>query len=198
MLSAHHLEYSTLVNEQGDVLVFAGSYKNVPIALISTGFGNSAVLSCMHEVTRLGAAEVIYIGGCVSTIGGPTTGQSATDRIALRSVILAAGGSKNLLNRAYRAAQQYAIPVTAQPVLHPGCAHPEEGCIIDEITAALYEQARSDNIEALSILTVSENAKTGEKMEEHEKRSRHNAAARLVFETLASINFDNQHDLRSC
>ena len=226
MLSAHHLEYSTLVYEAGDILVFSGSYKNVPIALASTGFGSGAILSYLHELKELGAAEVVYVGGCVST----------TDRYGLRTLVLAAGGSRGLLRRASTAARLYNIPTTTLTVLSPVGIHPEEGCaiedsaiegcaiegcaiggstidgstiegntiegstigdstisgstieghIIDDVTGAFYEQARADGIEALTILTVSENIKTGEKMEEHEKRSRFYAAARLVFEMLAT------------
>jgi len=175
MLSAHHLEYSTLVYEMGDILVYSGSYKEVPIALASTGFGDSAVLSFLRELKGLGVAEVVYIGGCIST----------TEQHKLRTVVLAAGSSQGMLTRARDAAWQYAIPVTIQTVLPTDSVHAEERCITDSVTGALYEQARIDGIEALSILTVSENTKTGEKMEEHERRSRFYAAARLVFEMLA-------------
>jgi len=175
MLSAHHLEYSTLVYEKEDVLVFSGSYKDIPIALASTGFGDSAVLSFVRELKGLGATEIVYIGGCVST----------TDRHGLRTVVLAAGGGESMLEQAREAARMYEIPAMVRTVLPPDVVHPEEGCIVDSITGALYAQAQADAIEALSILTVSENAKTSEKMEEHERRSRFYAAARLVFEMLA-------------
>ena len=92
-----------------------------------------------------------------------------------------------MLKRANEAARQYEISTIEQTVLSLGSAHPQEGCIVDDITGALYEQARADGIKALSILTVSENTRTGEKMEEHEKRSRFYAAARLVFETFAEV-----------
>jgi len=175
MLSAHHLEYSTLVYETGDILVYSGSYKEVPIALASTGFGDSAVLSFLRELKGLGVAEVVYIGGCIST----------TEQYKLRTVVLAAGSSQSMLTRARDAAWQFEIPTTIQAVLPPDSVYPEEGCIIDSVTDALYEQARIDGIEALSILTISENTKTGEKMEEHERRSRFYTASRLVFEMLA-------------
>jgi len=122
--------------------------------------------------------ELVYIGACVST----------TVRHSLRSVILAAGGSESLLSRAVAAARQFVIPATARTVLSPSAELPEEGCIIDEATGAFYERARAGGVEALSILTVSEDVIKGEKMEEHEFRSRFYAAARLAFETLAIDN----------
>jgi purine-nucleoside phosphorylase len=204
MLSAHHLEYSTLVCQLGDILIFSGNYKNAVIALVSAGFGRSAVLSCLRLIEGLGVAELIFIGGCVSTICQAATeqpglqtvvlaamgsqsisSQGVADSPRLRAVILAAGGSESLSGRAFRAAKQYDIPITTRAVLPNDAAHPEEGCIIDDITGVLYGQAQASGIEALSVLTLSENKKTGEKIEEHEKRSRFYAAASLVFETFA-------------
>jgi len=180
MLSAHHLEYSALDYEQGDTIAYTGSYKETPIALASTGIGSSAVLTYINENKTLEATEIIYIGGCKSTTDKPTTNGGE-----LRTVVLATGGSQNLLNRAIKAAKQNGIAVTTQTVKPPDMANTLENVIVCEITGALYERARNDGIEALSILTVSENTKTGEKIEEHEKQSRYYAAARLVFETLA-------------
>ena len=175
MLSAHHLEYADQVYESGDVILFSGSYKNVPIAVASTGFGVGTVLSCFREVSGLGAQEAVYVGGCVTT----------TSRHGLRTVVLASGGSQSLLERACAAAKRYVIPAVTRTVLPPDCKHPEEGGIVDGVTGAFYEQARMSGIEALSILTVSENAITGEKMEEHEIQSRFYGAARLAFEMFA-------------
>ena len=88
-----------------------------------------------------------------------------------------------MLDCAKAAAAQYDISVMTETVLPPGSDNAEEGGISDAVTVALYETARTENIEALSVLTVSENRMTGEKMEEHEIRSRFYAASRLVFET---------------
>ena len=176
MLAAHHLENSDLIHEHGDALVYTGRYNGSPIAIFSSGFGNSKVLSCLGWAKELGAKEIAYIGACMST----------TLRHGLGSVILANGGSPGLLRQAGAAAGRLGIPVTARTVLPPGAAQPEGGCIVDGFTGAFYEYAKGSGVEALSILTVSEDAAKGEKMEEHEVRSRFYAAARLVFETLTT------------
>ena len=175
MLAAHHLEYSQLLYEQGDVLIFSGIYSDVPLAVVSTGFGSGEILSVLDMIGNLGAKEVIYISACAST----------TARYNLRTVILASGGSENMLDCAKAAAAQYDITVMTETVLPPGSDNAEEGGFSDAVTGALYETARANNIEALCVLTVSENRATGEKMEEHEVRSRFHAASRLVFETAA-------------
>ena len=177
MLVAHHLEYASLVSELGDVLVYSGSYKDMPLAVASTGTGSSGVLAFLNEASAsgAGASEAVFIGSCVST----------TSRYGVRSVILAAGGSRKLLDRALAAAEQYDIKAASATVLQPGGLLPEEGCIIEEVTGAFYELARAGGADALSILTVAENTRTDEKMEEHEVRSRFYAASRLAFEMLA-------------
>lgn len=175
MLVSHHLEYAAPVFEQGDFSIYSGSYKDVPLALISTGFGVGEVFYYLCELIELGIKEIIYISACMST----------TVAHGLGSVILAGGGSQSLLARANAASAFYAIPVVTRTVLPADCKRPEEGCVIDDFTGAFYSQSKVEGVEALSILTVSENSKTGEKMEEHERRSRLHAASRLVFETFA-------------
>jgi len=174
MLAAHHLENSELIHENGDALVFSGRYSGSPIAILSSGSGNGEALSCLGWAKELGAKEIVYVGACAST----------TLRHGLRSVILANGGGLDLLRQASAAACRLVIPATVRTVLPPGAAQPEGGCITDGFTGAFYEYAKGSGIEALSILTVSEDAAKGEKMEEHEVRSRFYAAARLAFETL--------------
>ena len=175
MLAAHHLEYAALIFEQGDVLVYFGSYNGTAMALVAVGFERGAVLDFVREAGAYGVAEVLYIGACV--------GISA--RQPLRTVVLAAGGSRRLLDRARAAARLHNIPVVTGTVVPAGGGDMVYDGVIDDAAAALYGQARIGGVDALSILTVSENAMTGEKMEEHELRSRFYAAARLVFETFA-------------
>ena len=179
MLAAHHLEYYTLIYELGDVLVYSGSYKNVAIAVVSSGFGSGGVLSCCGELAGLGAAEIIYLGACTST----------DEMHGLRSVILASGGSQNLLTRAKYSAKRYGLRTTVWTVFEAGAKRPEEGCIINDVTGALYGLAGEGGFKALSVLTVSEDMARGEKMEEHEMRSRFYTASRLAFETLALEGF---------
>ena len=167
MLAAHHLENAALFREQGDELIYLGSYKGAAIALISAGFERAAVLPYPRDSKQLGAIEVIYIGECVSSVR----------RYPLRSVILADGGDQDLLARSKLAASRYDIPISVRAVSDD---------VTDSVTRALYERARECGIAALSILTVSENIETGEHMEEHERRSRLYAASRLAFETLAA------------
>jgi len=175
MLSAHHLEYSSHIYERDDVLIYTGSYRDIPIAVVSSGFGSSDVLSCMDLIKELDAEEVVFIGECIS----------ATSQFALRTVVLADGGDCGLLIRARETAGKQGVSAIVQAMSPPDCALPEEGCVTDGITGALYARAHAIGLKALSVLTVTEVEPTGEKMEEHERRSRLYPAANLVFETLS-------------
>ena len=187
MLAAHHLEYAALRHEQGDIMVYTGSYKETAIAVVSTGFGRDTAAEYLSEAKRLGVKEILYIGECVC----------ASRHHALRTVILADGGSAVLRERGVRAAAKHSIAVTISHVspCSPGQCGETEGSgpgnapdltvAADDFPERFYTFAKDNGIAALSVLTVSENTVTGEKMEEHERRSRLYSAARLVFETAA-------------
>ena len=175
MLAAHHLENAVPILEQGGLMVYFGSYKQISIALVSTGFDPGITLEYIHGAKKAGVTEILYIGECVS----------ASRCLALRTVILADCGHAGLRERARSAASQYSIPVTIRPVLLRANTAPGFDGAADGITEEIYAHAGENGVAALSVLTVSENIATDEKMEEHERRSRLYSAARLVFETAA-------------
>lgn len=177
MLAAHHLDNAALIREQGDGLVYLGSYNDQTIALIGTGFDEGAAADCLRESKALGAEELVCIGECVSSSHG----------YPLRSVILAEGGDRALLRRAQLAATRCGIPVTVDIILPQDKALTEGSGLADNLTGALCGSALECGLALLCILTVTENTVAGEYMEEHERRSRLYAAARLSFETLAGV-----------
>jgi purine-nucleoside phosphorylase len=65
------------------------------------------------------------------------------------------------------------------------------GDVADFASGAVARFAFDQGVAALSVLTVSQNTSTGEKIEEHERQSRMDAAARIIFETLA-LDMKNQ------
>ena len=178
MLAAHHMECCSDEFSLGnvDVYSFTGSYMGVPVAVVSSESGRDELLACISGLSRSGVSGVIYISTCISS----------TSRYDARAVILAAGGSKKLLDMANAAAVRCDIITHSETVLDPGDTQPEEGCITDEFTGAFYKMAAEEKFDALSLLTVSENTRTGTKMEINEIRSRLYPASRLVFEIFKS------------
>ena len=196
MLVAHHLEYSKLVHEKGELVVYSGSYKQTSVAVVSTGLGCCGVIDFFSETEKACLSEIIYIGECASYSKEHT----------LRSVVLAEGGDLPLLERALKAASVYNIPVSTLPVIfHCGkAAAIANNAIIDDgsgaggivcrvavssangdIVGDIYSWAKNNDVAALSVLTVTENIATAEIMEDHERHSRLYNAAHLAFETTA-------------
>jgi len=187
MLVAQHLERATLEHDRSGLAVYYGSYKNVPVAVISTGLECCGVIDFLSESGIACLSEIIFIGECASF----------SRDYALRTVVLAEGGDTGLLTRAQAAASVYGIPVLAIPAPSLSGEAPDiSGNAIrgfgaganGGITGDIYAWAKENSVAALSVLTVTENAETGEKMYEHERRDQLYDAARLAFETASSVD----------
>jgi purine-nucleoside phosphorylase len=179
MMAAHWLEYAEILYDLRGMIGYVGSYNDTPLALLSAGFGETSTLLYLHDALLLGMRRVIYIGECISH----------TPAIRLRDVIIAQGGHSVLTQCAIDAAQQCTISISEHPVNTYDRALLEttevSGNITDFASGAVADFAATHGIAALSILTVSQNTSTEERMEDHERQSRFNDASRLVFETLA-------------
>jgi len=172
VLVSHHLESATKLQENGDFFIFSGSYKNTPLSVVSTGSGKDDFIEALSLIKQLGALKVLYISACIST----------TDRYDIKSLILGAGGSEQLIKRALDTAKQQEIDVQVKMI---GTQDVASHHIVDDITVALYDYTTKNKIEALALLTVSENSATGTKMEENEVRSRLYPTSGLAFEIMA-------------
>ena len=99
MLWAHHLENAITVYEQGENLVYTGSYGDNAIMIISTG--HEAVPNVLKIIN---ATEVIYISECI------------TEKYAPGTIMLSQNDSHSLLARAQTVADMYKIPVITDAV----------------------------------------------------------------------------------
>ena len=179
MLAAHWLDSAEVIYDLRGMIGYTGSYKGAPISLIAAGYGESAAMLYLHDARMLGVKRVIYMGECISRIR----------EIKLRDVILADGGDAALTLCAQTAAKQLPIVATVRGVVTNDRLFLDEiiaqADIVDFASGAAVRYAAGHGLAVLSVLTVSQNTVTGEKMEEHERQSRFNAASQLVFETLA-------------
>jgi purine-nucleoside phosphorylase len=187
MLAAHHLEETALMYEKDDELVYFGSYGGVPLALVAAGFEDGALQTFLRSAKDLGVGEVIYMGACAAT----------DERRAPGTVVLAEGCSSALLERVQAAAEQCGVFVITAAIRPRVGAETESGPggIFDGVTAELYDIATAEGVEALAVLTIAENVKTGESMEEHERRSRFYAAAKLIFSFLEEESTNIRNDI---
>jgi purine-nucleoside phosphorylase len=197
MLVAHHLDHATLVSEQRGMVAYSGDYDGVSTAVISTGFGESALLQWLHEAAACGVKEALYLGECISQ----------SDLFRLRDVVLASAAegrnvdtpdladdpgcralaNQSLLTRATNASIRLGVDVVTETVFTDDrfwLYHEEtQFRIIDFVSNAFYRYAHHIGVSPLSILTVSERYPTGERMEEADRQSRFHEAALLAFKT---------------
>jgi Uridine phosphorylase len=99
MLWAHHLENATTVYEQGENLVYAGSYQDTPIMIISTDCN-----TVPNVLEIINATEVIYLSEC------------RTGRYPSGTIILSQSDRHSLLAHARAVAGMYEIPVITDAV----------------------------------------------------------------------------------
>ena len=179
MLSAHWLENTKVLYELRGMIGYTGMYKGAAIALLSAGYGETSALLYLHDACLLGARRVIYTGECVSQ----------TPEVHLRDVIIAKGGDEKLTGCALRASKQFSIPTSVREAYTNDrmfLGDPSfSGDIVDYASYAVAGYASKLEVAAISVLTVSQNTATGERVEEHERQSRFNTAAQLAFETIA-------------
>ena len=180
MLAAHWLDNAALLYELRGMTGYTGKYKDEEIAVLATGFGGSSARLYMHDAALLGMRSVIYLGECIAQVQG----------IRLRDVIIAAGGDRLMTERALDIASQFSLPVSVREVNSCERFYSDDrqiaADIIDFASESVAEFAEGHGIAAISVLTVSQNTATGERMEEHERQSRFHDAARLAFEVMAS------------
>ncbi|MDR1558672.1 MAG: hypothetical protein LBS84_03040 [Clostridiales bacterium] len=190
MLAAHYLNDSRIVSENRGMTAFSGNYGGKPLCLISTGFGESALVNWLTEAINSGVREVVYIGECVALRA----------ELKLRDIIVprVAYGesgeetpSDNMLRKALSKAAFLGIRVYDTPVYTDGdywlrsdLALPGSPCAVDFAAGALFRYASRNGVEALAALTVSEHALTGDRVDGAERQSRFYNAARLAIETL--------------
>ena len=179
MLAAHWLDDAKVIYELRGMIGYTGTYLGVPLTLLSSGFGDASAIMYLHDARLLGMQRVFYIGECISHARG----------IKLRDVIIATGGDPALMQCALAAAGEHSIPVAVHAVATHESVLADDtetrSDITDFASEAISKYTTANGIAALSILTVSQNTATGERIEEHERQSRFHAASKLVFEALA-------------
>ena len=181
MLVAHHLDNARLVSETRGLRCYAGTYKDVPLAVAACGFGTSAAMLCLKEAYELGAGNAVYIGECITLSG----------RYSLMDIIVPKGSDAKLTRNIKAAAN------AKKAALHLADVHTDDefplsrvapdGCdIIDFAHEGLCGIAVKFGLEMASLLVVSEDARTGGRIDESVRQSGFHTAAQLAFETLAS------------
>ena len=182
MLCAHHMDNARLASETRGLRSYAGTYKGTPIAVIACGFGKTAAMLHLKEAYELGARRFIYLGECVSL----------TRHYPLMDIVVAKGYSETLTQNLKAAADLKNTVLRFEGVYTDDCFWikgdiPGGYDIVDFAHSGFSEMAGKKSAEFVSLLVVSENSITKEKVDESVRQSGFHTASQLAFETLHTI-----------
>jgi purine-nucleoside phosphorylase len=193
--------YSTVRNMFG----FTGAYQGVPVSIQGSGMGMPSASIYAHElINEYGARTLIRVGSCgamteelklrdvVAAIGSAT--DSNMNRLRFDGLVdYAPVADFGLLRTAVDAADRRGIPVRVGPIFAADAFYTDRPDLYDALadygvlavemeSAALYTIAARHRARALTLLTVSDHLKTGEKCTAEERE--------LTFRDMVEIALD--------
>lgn len=178
------LEDPVCFNEVRGMLGYTGTFGEKRVSVMGSGMGIPSISIYINElIQEYGVKRLIRVGTCgafqsdlqigdiVLALAAST--DSHVNRLRFEGMDYAPAASFKLLLGAYRAAQERGIPVRVGGVFSGDTFYGDDpdwwkiwadyGILVCEMeTSALYTLAAKYKVEALSILTVSDNLVTGE------------------------------------
>ncbi len=177
------LEDAACYNQVRGMLGFTGTYQGQRVSVQGTGMGVPSISIYVHElINAYGAKNLIRIGTCGALqpdlplrqvlLAMSACTDSKVNELQFGGMSYAPTASFSLLKRAYDSARQKNIEVKVGSVLTSDSFYVDDshwwqlwsdfGVLAAEMeTAALYTLAAKFKVQALSILTVSDNIVTG-------------------------------------
>ena len=186
MIVAHYLDNIEILYEQRGMIGCSGVFRDVKIAALSCGFGETAVRLYLNEAVCSGAKKIIYLGECVSL----------KREMGLMSVIVAEGGDKKLSDRIITKADAMNVRVSVVKTMtddnywykEAAVQNDKGSYIIDFATNAVYTESKKYGVTAAAVLTVSENTVTAQRVTANTRQSRFNDAALLALEAFSDCD----------
>jgi purine-nucleoside phosphorylase len=192
-LAENFLENPVLFNDVRNMFGYTGTYKGEPVSVMGTGMGIPSIAIYSYElIHHYGVKKLIRIGTCgayheylelgdlIFAIGASTDSDYAA-HFKLPGTYSAVA-SWPLLKRAAVVAEEKKVPVHVGNILTSDIFYdafdPDSwkqwakmGILcVDMETYALYCNAAAAGVEALTMLSVSDNARTGKKMSSLERQ----------------------------
>ena len=185
------LEDSFQYNDVRGMLGFTGTYKGKKISIQGTGMGIPSTLIYCHElINEYGAKNLIRVGSAGSyqkevkirdiVLAMATSTNSGLNTIRFSGADFAPTASFKLLQKAIEVAKEKNIPIKAGGVLSSDEFYADDfesykkwadyGVLCVEMeTSGLYTVAAKHNVNALSILTISDSLVTKERTTSEER-----------------------------
>lgn len=192
-IAENYLEDAICYNDIRGMYGFTGNYKGKRVSVQGTGMGIPSISIYANElIESYGVKNLIRIGTCgsllkdvkirdvVLAMSASTT--SGINKIRFKGMDFAPTASFELLKKAYDAAKSKNVNVKAGNVLTSDLFYDDDpeswklwakfGALVVEMeTAGLYTLAAKYNVNALSILTVSDSLVTGEETSAKERQT---------------------------
>jgi purine-nucleoside phosphorylase len=180
-------------NEVRGMYGFTGTYNGKRVSVQGTGMGIPSISIYATELIKeYGVKRLVRIGSCGGMrpdlklrdiiMATAASTDSSFNKLKFNGADYAAAASITLMKKAYEASEKLGIPLTVGPVLSTDTFYGDDpdfwkiwssyGVLAAEMeTAALYTIAAKYGVDALALLTVSDNIVTGEltTSEEREK-----------------------------
>lgn len=205
-IAEHFLNNTKTYTTIRNVLGYTGTYNGKPVSVQGTGMGVPSISIYTHElITDYNVKNLIRVGSCGSIqkeigmrdiiLAMTASTDSAINKLRFGGRDYAPVASFNLLKRAYDAAAERKLDVKVGSVLTTDLFYHDDpdywklwadfGVLAIEMeTTALYTTAARFDAQALTILTVSDNILTNEKLTPQERERSFSDMIELALSTL--------------
>lgn len=205
-IAENFLEQAELVSDVRNMLAYTGFYKGIRVSVMGSGMG---IPSCSIYATELyreyGVKNIIRVGSCGAVnsninlrdviIGLGACTDSKVNRIRFAGHDFAAIADYELLEKAVRAANNQQVSIKVGNIFSADTFYTPEPEVFDVLekynilgiemeAAGLYGVAAAEGGKALTILTVSDHIRRGEKLSSQERQSSFDEMVLITLESL--------------
>lgn len=204
-IAENFLEDAVCYNEVRGMYGFTGLYKGEKVSIQGTGMGMPSMHIYASElIQNYGAKKLIRIGTCGSlreginlkdvVIAMASTTDSGMNKDRFGNISFAPTASFELLRNAYDKAKELNVHAVVSNIFTSDKFYDDHGkeknsllasygvAAVDMETCELYTLAAKYGVDALTMLTVSDNLLTGEKCTAEERQTTFNDMIRVALE----------------
>lgn len=196
------------VTDVRNMLGFTGTYKGERVSVMGTGMGiPSCSIYATELITEYGVKNLIRVGTCGSVsrdiklldvvIGMGASTDSKVNRIRFNGHDFAAIASYELLRKAVESAKAHGVEAKVGNIFSADLFYsPEENAFdlfekynilgVEMEAAGLYGVAAEYGANALCILTVSDQIRTGEKASSEDRQTKFNDMLRIALDSVVA------------
>ncbi|MFP4365153.1 MAG: purine-nucleoside phosphorylase [Spirochaetia bacterium] len=206
-IAENYLENAECYNTVRNMFGFTGTYKGKRVSVQGTGMGLPSHAIYVNELIQFGAKKLIRVGSCGSlqedvhvrdlVLGMSASNNSNMNRLRFGNVDFAPTADFDLLKKAYDFASEKKMPLHVGNIFSTDAFYDDNPdawklwakfrvLAVEMETAELYTLAAKFNIQALSIVTVSDNLVTSELTTPEEREKTFTQMMEVALETITA------------